>query len=135
MDELFINHFAVWTAAFANMVVGALWYSPVLFFERWKAAAGVTDAMIEKANMGKTYGLSFLMALIIAYNLAAFLGDAATDAAWGATAGFLAGFGFAGAMATAIALFEQRSATYILVSGGYIVVCFTVMGFIIGVWR
>ena len=135
MEGLVINHFAVWAAAVANMIVGALWYSPVLFFERWKRAAGVTDEMIENANMGKTYGLSFLMALIIAYNLAAFLGEASTTATWGATAGFLAGFGFAGAMSTAIALFEQKTGSYILVNGGYIIVCFTVMGFIIGVWR
>ncbi len=135
METLIINHYAVFTAAVANMVVGALWYSPALFFNSWKQESGVTDEALETANLGKTYTFAFLIALLIAYNLAAFLGDANTTASWGATAGFLAGFGFSAAVFCAIALFELRSLKYMLINSGYITVCFTVMGLIIGVWR
>ena len=135
MGEMHINHLAVFAAAFANMVVGAIWYSPKLFYETWKREAAVSDAAIQNMNAAKTYGFSFLAALIIAYNLAAFLGDEATTVTWGATAGFLAGVGFAAMIFWAIALFEQRSWKYIGVNSGYIVIVFTLMGLIIGAWR
>ena len=135
MEEMYINHLAVWAAAVANMIVGALWYSPVLFYNAWKKEAGLSDDQIAQMNPAKTYGLAFLAAVVIAYNLAAFLGDAGTTATWGATAGFLAGFGFSAMAFWAIALFEQRSFRYVLINGGYITIVFTVMGLIIGVWR
>ncbi|MCB9237428.1 MAG: DUF1761 domain-containing protein [Flammeovirgaceae bacterium] len=51
------------------------------------------------------------------------------------TAGFLTGFGWAAAIFTAIALFEQKSWKYIMINSGYIIVYFTVIGFILGLWR
>ncbi len=135
MDEMYINHFAVWVAAVANMVLGAIWYSPALFYSAWKDEAGLRDEQVQQMNPAKTYGLAFLAALIISYNLAAFLGDSSTTASWGATAGFLAGFGFSTMALWAIALFEQKSIKYVLINGGYVTVAFTVMGFVLGVWR
>ena len=135
MESMYINHFAVFAAAVANMIVGAVWYSPALFFEAWKREAGVSEAALENARPARMYGLSFVAALVIAYNLAAFLGDASTTAVWGATAGFLAGFGFTAMGIWAISLFEQKSARYFLINGGYVTVVFTVMGLIIGAWR
>lgn len=46
------------------------------------------------------------------------MGDANTDWQWGLTAGFLAGFGWAAAIFTVIALFEQKSWKYILINAG-----------------
>lgn len=130
-----INHLAVLVAAVSNMLVGAVWYSPALFYDTWKNAAGVTEEQIQSANPTRMYGLGFLAALVIAYNLAAFLADPGTDLAWGTAAGFLTGFGFIGMMIMAIGAFEQRSWTYILINMGYATVCLTLMGLIIGVWR
>lgn len=135
MDSLIINHFAVFAAAIANMVVGAIWYSPALFGKAWQRETGLSDEQLKNINPAKTFGLAFLAAVFIAYNLAAFLGDAQTTASWGATAGFLAGFGFSAMVFWAIGIMEQRSWSYLFVNGGYITVVFTVMGFIIGVWR
>ena len=36
MENIYINHFAVIICAFANLALGALWYSPVLFYNAWK---------------------------------------------------------------------------------------------------
>ncbi|NNF05064.1 MAG: DUF1761 domain-containing protein [Rhodothermales bacterium] len=130
-----INHLAVFTAAVVNMVTGAVWYSPALFGKMWMSENNLSDEMLSQMNPAKTYGLAFLAALIIAYNLAAFLADPGTDAAWGATAGFLAGFGFSGMALMAVALFEMKTFRYILINGGYVTVVFTLMGLIIGAWR
>ena len=130
-----INHLAVFVCAIANLAVGALWYSPALFYRTWQKENKLSDEDIKKSNPAKTYGLGFVLALVISYNLAFFLGDDKTDWVWGTTAGFLAGFGWAAMVFTIIALFEQRSWRYIFINGGYIVVYFTLIGFILGIWR
>ena len=135
MENLYINHAAVFVCAILNLALGALWYSPILFYKGWLAESNLTEEQIARQNPAKTYGLAFLMALVISYNLAFFLGDSNTDAVWGATAGFLAGFGWSTLSIAIIALFEQRSWKYIFINGGFITVYFTIIGFILGIWR
>ena len=118
MDEIHINHLAVITCAVLNLALGAIWYSPLLFYKAWMQENKFTEED-----------------LIISYNMAFFLGNAETDYIWGATAGFLAGFGFSALIFTIVALFEQRSWKYILINGGYITIYFTLVGFILGIWR
>lgn len=132
---MYINHIAVFVCAAANLALGALWYSPALFFRAWQSENKLSDEDLKKVNPAKTYGLAFLFSLIISYNLAFFLGDDKTDMVWGTTAGFLAGFGWAAMIFAIIALFEMRSWRYILINGGFIVVYFTLIGFILGIWR
>lgn len=134
MEEMYINHLAVLVAAISMFVLGGLWYGP-LFGKAWMDANSFTDQDVEKGNPAKQYGLSLLFAIIMAYNLAAFLGDSGTTMVWGATAGFLAGFGWVMLGVAVISLFEQRSWKYILINGGYMTVAFTLMGLIIGAWR
>ncbi len=135
MENFHINHWAVLVCAAANLALGALWYSPVLFFKAWKNENNLSDEQLKSINPGKVYTITFILALIASYNMAFFLGDDKTDAAWGATAGFLTGFGFCSMIFTIIGLFEHRSWKYILVNGGFITVYFTLIGFILGIWR
>lgn len=135
MENLYINHFAVIVCAILNLVLGAVWYSPAMFYKAWKKVNNFSDEDLKKINPVKTYGITILVSLIMSYNMAFFLGDSKTDAAWGAAAGFLTGFGWAALIFTVIALFEMRSWKYICINGGYIVVYFTLIGFILGVWR
>ena len=135
MEQLYINHIAVFVCAIANLALGALWYSPALFYKAWLRETNLSEEQLAKSNPAKTYGLTFLFAWVISYNLAFFLGDANTNAAWGTTAGFLAGFGFSALIFAIIALFEQRSWKYIFINSGFITIYFTLIGFILGVWR
>lgn len=135
MENITINHLAVFVCALANLALGALWYSPLLFYRGWLQETGLSEEQLAKTNPLKTYGLTFLLALVMSYNLAFFLGDGNTTPAWGATAGFLAGFGWAAMIFTVIALFEHRSPRYILINGGFITVYFTLIGLILGLWQ
>ncbi|MBL8102492.1 MAG: DUF1761 domain-containing protein [Anaerolineales bacterium] len=135
MENLYINHIAVFVCAIFNLALGALWYSPFLFYKAWLSETKLTEEQLAKQSPTKTYGLAFLFSLIISYTLAFFLGDANTDAVWGATAGFLAGFGWSTLIFAIIALFEQRSWRYIFINGGFITVYFTIIGFLLGIWR
>ncbi len=135
MNSFHINHWAVLTCAVSNLLLGAIWYSPLLFYKGWAKENNLTDEDIKKINPAKVYGLTLLLSLIMSYNLAFFLGDEKTDMAWGTAAGFLTGFGFSALIFTVIALFEQRSMKYILINGGYITIYYTLIGFILGAWR
>jgi hypothetical protein len=135
MEQIYINHWAVLTCAIANLVLGAIWYSPLLFYKAWMKENNFTDKDIKKVNPAKTYSITLLLSVIISYNLAFFFGDVKTDMVWGTTAGFLAGFGFSALIFSVVALFEQRSWKYILINGGYITIYFTLIGFILGTWR
>ncbi|PLK45825.1 MULTISPECIES: DUF1761 domain-containing protein [Emticicia] len=135
MENIYLNHWAVLACAVLSLALGALWYSPLMFLNGWKTANNLTDEQLRANNPAKTFGITFVLALITSYNLAFFLGDDKTDMAWGATAGFLTGFGFCSAIFTIVALFELRSLKYILINGGYITVYYTLAGLILGAWR
>ena len=130
-----LNWLAIIAAAAATFLLGGLWYSPLLFGRAWMSANKFTQEDLNKGNMGKIFGLSFVFALVMAANLAAFLADAKTTVSWGATAGFLAGFGWVALAIATVALFERRSWKYVFINGGYMTVSFTVMGLILGLWR
>jgi membrane protein YdbS with pleckstrin-like domain len=135
MEQIQINHWAVIVCAVANLALGALWYSPLLFYKAWKNENKLSNEMLKKTNPAKVYGITCILSLVTSYNMAFFLGDANTDPAWGATAGFLTGFGFAAMLFTIVALFEMRSWKYTFINGGYITVYFTLIGWILGAWR
>ena len=130
-----INWLAVAAAAVSVFVLGGLWYSKALFGRAWMSANNLSNEDLNQGSPAKIFGFSFVFAVLMAANLAAFLADPKTNASWGATAGFLAGFGWVTLGLATIALFERRSWKYILINGGYMTVAFTLMGLILGVWR
>ena len=134
MEDMIINHWAVLVAAISDFAVGALWFSPVLFYKPWLKENNLPEEILKKGNTAVIYGVSFILALIISYNLAFFLGDAKTDTLWGLTAGFLAGIWAAAGFAI-IALFEKKSFKYMLIDCSYLLVAFALKGLIIGAWR
>jgi Protein of unknown function (DUF1761) len=144
MDMSSINWLAVLVAGISAFVLGGVWYSPMLFGNAWMKENRFSEEQVKNANKTKIFGWAFILSLIMAANLAMFLADTPaectgncaqkTDITWGSIAGFLAGiWGFA-AIAIA-ALFEQKTARYIFINGGYALVALTLMGAIIGVWR
>jgi hypothetical protein len=130
-----INWLAVLAAAISTFVLGGLWYSPALFGRSWMSVNKLNPEDLGKSNMAKIFGIAFVLALVMAANLAAFLAEPKTTASWGATAGFLAGFGWVTLGIATISLFERRSLKYVLINGGYMTVAFVVMGLILGAWR
>lgn len=134
MKNFYINHLAVFACALMSLVIGALWYSPLLFFNAWKKETDLSDERLAGANPVKTYSITLILAWIMSYNLAAFLGDESTTWKWGLTAGLLAGIWAIG-MFIIVNLFEMRTWKYLLINCGYIMFYFAVTGFILGIWR
>jgi len=135
MDFSTINYFAVFAAAVSTFVLGGLWYSPLLFGKAWMRANNFTEADLQSFSKARMFGWSLVFSLIMALNLAMFLGGAGTNAIWGMTAGALTGVGWVAMAVGVIGVFENRSWAYIAINGGYMSIAFTVMGLIIGAWR
>jgi hypothetical protein len=129
-----LNYLAVLAAAVSSFVIGGLWYSPVLFQRAWMKANNLTDADLARGGQGKIFGLAFVFALIMAFNLAMFLNAPDTTTAWGAAAGALAAIWVVFGIGT-VALFERRPFAYTAINGGYWLVALVVMGTILGAWR
>ncbi len=138
MDLSNINFWAVIVATLSTFVVGWLWYGP-MFGKAWMSAVGISEEEVEKGNMSKIFGLTFIFELIMAFNLAMFLTGSpeaaeSITAGIGAFYGFLAGFGWVFFALAVNSLYEQKSWKYIFINGGYWTVSFTVMGLILGAW-
>ena len=129
-----LNWWAILAAAVSAFVLGGLWYSPAVLGTLWKRANGFSDQNAPRAG-GKVFAISFVLSLVMAFNLAMFLNDPKTNLAWGATAGFLAGFGWVLMGIGIVSLFERRPWSYVLVNGGYLTIALVVMGAILGAWR
>lgn len=134
MEAVQFNYPAVLAAAVVSFVVGGAWYSPLLFAKVWMKEAGLDEAKLQSARLGKVFALSFVCSLVMAFNLAAFLGAKAT-LGFGIFAGFATGLGWVAMSLAIIYMFEQRSLKLWLVNGGCQVVTYTLMGAILGGWK
>lgn len=134
MEELHINYLAIAAAALVYFAIGGLWYSPILFARVWLREAGLSEARAQQAPLARTFGLSALAALVMAFNLSAFLGGKAT-LAFGLLAGAATGLGWVAMALGVIYLFEQRSLKLWLINSGYQVLAFSAMGALLGGWR
>ena len=134
MESLHFNFFAIVTAALVTFAIGGLWYSPILFAKPWMRECGLTEEQARQAPMGRIFGLSALAALVMATNLAAFLGAQAT-LSFGLFAGAATGIGWVAMSLGVTYLFEQRSLKLWLIDAGYQVVTYTLMGAILGGWH
>ena len=139
MADVTVNLTAVLVAAVATMVVGFLWYSQLLFGKPWMNLVGMTPGHMEdaKAGMGKTYGLSFLGSLVMAYVLANVV-SLTNAVSWqsGAMAGFLMWLGFVATTGANEFIYAVKPKPWnlYLINQGYQLVNFLVMGAILATW-
>ena len=134
-ETISFNYLAILGATASTFLLGGLWYSPWLFGRAWMKEMGFTDESLKAGgNVGRIMGLSFLLELIMAFNLAAFIGPKAS-LSFGLFAGVAAGFGWVALSLGVTYLFERRSLRLFLINGGYHGVAFTIMGAILGGWH
>ena len=138
MPEFQINYLAVLVAALATILIGAIWYSPLMFHKFWVKAHGFSEervALLQKAA-GKAFLVSLLCYLVMAFVLAILVSYAgATTLQEGAALGFLVWLGFLATLGMTAHMFsEKRLSTYLL-DASYQLVYAVVMGAILAAWR
>ena len=132
MDPTSINWLAVLSATVFTFLLGGVWYGP-LFGKVWQRHMGLSDEAL-KSNVGRTFGLAFVFALVSAVNLAFFLGPTATIG-FGVGAGAATGIGFVATSLGVTYAFGRRPLPLALIDAGYHAVAFSMMGELIGGWR
>ncbi|MBO0603338.1 DUF1761 domain-containing protein [Sporosarcina sp. E16_3] len=132
MDLSQISILAIILAVFANMIIGALWYSPLLFANIWMKSLGKTREELHTSNPNIGYGLTTLAGIVTAIILSLVITmlDSVTIGG-GALIGFLAGAGIASARELSPTFFEGRKYTLFFISAGYHIVSLTIMGAIL----
>ena len=139
MPQITINYLAVFTVAIISMVVGGLWFSPMLFGKQWMALSGMTDASMaeaKKKGMTKAYALQFVASLVMACVLAHFLGYAgATTVSAGLQGGFWAWLGFIAPVTLGSVLWEGKSWKLWVLSNGHYLIVLLIAGAVLSVWR
>jgi hypothetical protein len=126
-----INWLAVALCAVSSLVLGGVWYSPLLFAKSWQQAAGLSDDQLKSGNMAKIFGLTLVLSFIAAAVFAMFLGPK-FGVGPATAAGFSAGLCWVAASYGITYLFEHRPLKLWLVNGGYHTLQFTLFGAIIG---
>ena len=129
-----VNLLAVLVCGVSSLVLGGLWYSPVLFARQWQAGAGLSDEAAKSGNMALIFGGSFVLSLIAAYVFAMFIGTSMSLGA-ATAAGFSAGLCWVAASFGINYLFERRPLSLWLINGGYHTLQFTLFGLIIGLMQ
>ena len=141
MHFLGVNLWAVLASAIATMVVGFLWYSPVLFANPWMKLMGYDPNDKAKiAEMQKSAGPSYFMSLIASILAAFVLGKLIAVAGFstavdGLKIGLVVWLGFVTTVQFTNALFRRQPFKLYMINTGYQFVCYAVMGAILGVWR
>jgi hypothetical protein len=131
---------SVLVAAVASMVVGFLWYSPLLFARPWMVLMGYDPE--DKAKLqemrkgaGKMYALSFLASLVSALVLAKIiLITTVTSPFYGMKVGFAVWLGFVTTVQLTSVLFARQPVKLYLINTGYQLVCYLAMGAILAIW-
>ena len=141
-----VNLLAVLVAGIVPMVIGALWYGPI-FGKRWMALMETTPEEIREGfNPLKTYGVSFVLALITAYMLAQLVADIAPEsvssmgggggaAMIGVHVALMALVAFVLPVAHQSVTFERRKAGLAWLNIGYNGVALIGQAVVIAMWR
>jgi len=119
-------------------LIGALWYSPVMFSKAWVAAHGYTEEQVKAMQVmqGKVIGLTLVALLVVAWVLCVFLQHLHADSvADGVMWAFHAWLGFALPLGFIAHLYSQKKWAAWLIDLGYQLVFFLAMGAIIGGWH
>ena len=141
MKFMGVNLWAVLVSALTTMVVGFVWYSPLLFARPWMVLMGYDPNDKAKiAEMQKSAGPSYVMSLVASILSAAVLGKIIAIATintplYGMKVGLAVWLGFVTTVQLTNSLFSRQPAKLYAINTGYQLVCFMAMGAIMGAWR
>lgn len=134
----YINWIAVAVAALAYFVLGALWYSKILFAPKWIAylKIDINDPNAKK-GMGMMFGGSFVMMFIQCLAVAVLAERIGVIGGWmsGVKIGTFVGACFCSTTIAVNYFYEKKPLGLFLINAGYAVVGNMIAGVIICCWK
>jgi hypothetical protein len=134
MQHFPINYLALFVATVARMIVGMLWYSPLLFRNAWIKLSGRTPEQEKEGGVRDVIaGLigSFIMAFVLVH---AVHYAGARSIGQGAGVAFFNWLGFIVVPAFASTVHEKKSFKLFSIHLGFQLVSLLVMGAIVAIW-
>ena len=135
-----LNYLAILVSAVVGMILGALWYSPLLFGKAWMKLTGMTEEQA-KADMkdrgaAKMYLVAFLAVLLMAYVMAYLMNMMdGNDVVTGLQAGFWIWLGFIATTMINPVLWQKQPLKLYFMNTAHYLVALLVMGAILGGWQ
>jgi hypothetical protein len=128
------NYAAVFVAAIAYWLLGAVWYG-VLFSKPWMALENISMDQAKSMNPVMPYVITFVLNLLIAYALAQIcIWRNANTIGRGASVGVLLWIGFVGPITFTTYMYEMRPKELFAINQFYPLAGLVLMGAIIGAW-
>jgi len=132
-------HFSLWPVLVSAVILwllGAIWYSPVLFARPWMALLGINPGAANKKSLvpGMISSLAgdFILAFVLDH-----VTHWANVGSWrgGAFIGGLVWLGFFAAPNYPQGIYENRPVKLFLINNGYWLVGLIIVGIVLAVWR
>ena len=134
MQSFPINWLAILACVIFKQALGAAWYSPALFGDRWSTMTGVTQKDMQ-AGLVKALVPDVIGSLIMAFVLVHAVHYAgANTLLMGAAVGFLNWLGFVAVTHLGSVTFEKRPFALYALNMAYLAIALIVMGAILAVW-
>lgn len=130
-----MNIWAILVSVIIFMVIGMLWYSPILFGNIWLKLVDKKADDISKEESNKAMSFSFIPAIISAVSLAYILYLAGADTILkGIIISCILSVGISGMSMINLVLFENRSIKLTLLNLGYNVVSMLLASILLVLW-
>ena len=134
-----IKYPAVIVATLVHYILGGLWYSPLLFGNKFLQLVNWTPEHlreVESQSHAKELALAFVMSLLLVYILAHFVNyTKATTAIGGIQTAFWLWLGFVVTTQAPTVIFEGRSFGLFAINVAYQLVGCALAGAILAIWR
>jgi len=135
MKSLKINHAAVWILVLLHQIIGAMWFSPFLFADKWMQLMGKSMQDFENATI-TPYIISIINAIIMNYSMAYLFRKLNVENFMkGLYYAFIFWFAFLFLEIMTYNAFELRPVGLALIDGGKSLVTFLVSGLVLGTWK
>lgn len=136
MDFTGINYLAVVAAWLVNIVVGALWYSPMGFAKQWTKYTGIDIMKMPQNEANKAIGFVALSGFVQAWTLAVVLKSLdISTVADGVIAGVVIWFGLVAATTVGVTFYSKRSWKFLWLNSSYFLVVMTINSIILSLWK
>jgi hypothetical protein len=134
-----IKYPAVIVATLVHYILGGLWYSPLLFGNKFIQLINWTPEQlrqVQEQSHAKELGLAFVLSLVLVYILAHFVNyTKATTALGGIQTAFWLWLGFVVTTQAPTVIFEGRSFGLFAINVAYQLVGCALAGAILAIWR
>ena len=131
-----LNYWAIVVTWLINVIIGAVWYSPLGFQKLWSKLSGVDMMKIPKDEADRAIGLVAVSALIQSIALAVIIHSLhITNATNGLEVGLLLWLGFTAATTIGNTLYSRLSLKFWWLNASFFLVVIAINSVILAVWN